>query len=116
MNISLIYLILFQRFQGRNLTNISIHPILFLESPIVEISDLDKLLLVSNYTKCILCNTESEEFKQVSSRLVTYSIDLIFIGFGFCISIEMTKRPLLVKATSTDSANIPGISGSIICR
>lgn len=60
-------------FQGRNLTNISIHPILFLESPIVEISDLDKLLLVSNYTKCILCNTESEEFKQVSTKKIHFN-------------------------------------------
>lgn len=25
----------------------------------------DTLLLVSNFAKCILCNTESEEFKQV---------------------------------------------------
>lgn len=31
----------------------------------MQISDLDKLLLVSNYAKCILCNTESEQFKQV---------------------------------------------------
>lgn len=62
-------------FQGRNLTNISIHPILFLESPIVEISDLDKLLLVSNYTKCILCNTESEEFKQVRECVHNRLID-----------------------------------------
>lgn len=54
--------------QGRNLTNISIHPILFLDTPIVQISDLDKLLLVSNYTKCILCNTDTEQFKQVSIR------------------------------------------------
>lgn len=51
--------------QGRNLTHISIHPILFLDSAIVQICDLDKLLLVSNYAKCILCNTESEQFKQV---------------------------------------------------
>lgn len=54
--------------KGRNLTHISIHPILFLDSAIVQISDLDKLLLVSNYAKCILCNVDNEEFKQVSSE------------------------------------------------
>lgn len=55
-------------FQGRNLSNISIHPILFLESPVVQISDCDQLLLVSNYTKCILCNTDTEEFKQIGNQ------------------------------------------------
>lgn len=54
--------------QGRNLTNISIHPILFLESPVVQISDCDQLLLVSNYTKCILCNTDTEEFRQIGNQ------------------------------------------------
>lgn len=54
--------------QGRNLSNISIHPILFLESPIVQVSDCDQLLLVSNYTKCILCNTDTEEFKQIGNQ------------------------------------------------
>lgn len=54
--------------QGRNLSNISIHPILFLESPIVQISDCDQLLLVSNHTKCILCNTDTEEFKQIGNQ------------------------------------------------
>lgn len=53
-------------FQGRTLLNLSVHPILFLDSPIVQISDFESLLLVSNYTKCILCNTEYEEYKQVS--------------------------------------------------
>lgn len=42
-----------------------VHPILFLESPIVQIDDFESLLLVSNYNKCILCNTEYEEYKQV---------------------------------------------------
>lgn len=60
-------ILLFAFLQGRNLTNISIHPILFLESPVVQICEFEQLLLVSNYTKCILCNTETEEFKQVSS-------------------------------------------------
>lgn len=58
--------------KGRNLTHISIHPILFLDSAIVQISDLDKLLLVSNYAKCILCNTESEQFKQVLSSVYVF--------------------------------------------
>lgn len=52
-------------FQGRTFTNISIHPILFLDSPVVQICALEQLLLVSNCTKTILCNTDTEEFKQV---------------------------------------------------
>lgn len=52
-------------FQGRNLTHISIYPILFLEAPIVQIADFNQMLLVSNYEKCILGNMETEEFKQV---------------------------------------------------
>lgn len=51
--------------QGHNLINLSIYPILFLESAVVQICEYEQLLLVSNYTKCILCNTETEEFKQV---------------------------------------------------
>lgn len=58
----------FSGLQGRNINNISIHPILFLESPVVQICDYDQLLLVSNYTKCILCNTETEEFKQIGNQ------------------------------------------------
>lgn len=50
------------------MTNLSIHPILFLESPVVQICVFDQLLLVSNYTKCILCNTETEEFKQIGNQ------------------------------------------------
>lgn len=42
-----------------------VHPILFLESPIVQIDDFESLLLISNCSKCILCNTEYEEYKQV---------------------------------------------------
>lgn len=62
-------------FQGRNLSNITIHPILFLESPIVQLCVFEQLLLVSNNLKCILCNTETEEFKQVSSiRLVGVNV------------------------------------------
>lgn len=53
--------------QGRGLT-MSIHPVLFLESPIVQICEFEHLLLVSNYNKCILCNTETEEFKQVGEK------------------------------------------------
>lgn len=53
-------------FQGRNSFFMSLHPILFLETPIVQICEFKHLLLVSNYTKCVLCNVESEEFKQVT--------------------------------------------------
>lgn len=34
----------------------------------VQISDCDQLLLVSNHTKCILCNTDNEEFKQIGNQ------------------------------------------------
>lgn len=57
-------------FQGQGSLNLSIHPILFLESPIVQISELENFILVSNYTKCVLCNAESEEFKQVKVIVV----------------------------------------------
>lgn len=60
------YASLFVFFQGRNLSNITIHPILFLESPIIQLCVFEQLLLVSNSSKCILCNTETEEFKQVN--------------------------------------------------
>ncbi|XP_031635331.1 Hermansky-Pudlak syndrome 5 protein homolog [Contarinia nasturtii] len=62
-----VFLVNLNNFLGRN-TNISIHPILFLESPIVQISQYEQLLLVSNYSKCILCNTETEEFKQIGTQ------------------------------------------------
>lgn len=52
---------------GRTIMAISVHPILFTDAPIVQIDDYESLLLVSNYNKCILCNTEYEEYKQVSS-------------------------------------------------
>ncbi|XP_055382857.1 BLOC-2 complex member HPS5 homolog [Condylostylus longicornis] len=55
-------------FMGRTLLNLSVHPILFLESPVVQISDFESLLLISNSTKCILCNTEYEEYKQIGNR------------------------------------------------
>lgn len=61
------YKIYISSIQGRSSLNISVHPIIFLDSQIVQIDvDLsDDLLLVSNFTKCILCNTITEEYKQV---------------------------------------------------
>ncbi|XP_005182605.2 BLOC-2 complex member HPS5 homolog [Musca domestica] len=61
-------LVLLSTFIGTTLINMSIHPILFLESPIVQIDDFESLLLVSNCTKCILCNTEYEEYKQIGNK------------------------------------------------
>ncbi|CAD7093187.1 unnamed protein product [Hermetia illucens] len=63
-----VHLVSLTLFMGRTLLNLSVHPILFLDSPIVQISDFESLLLVSNYTKCILCNTEYEEYKQIGNR------------------------------------------------
>lgn len=74
---SLLSRIHFTLLQGRNLTNISIHPILFLEAPIVQIADYNNKLLVSNYDKCILCNVETEEFKQVIAMdEIMYGVDV----------------------------------------
>lgn len=61
-------LVLLSSFIGHSLLfNMSVHPLLYLDSPIVQIDDFESLLLVSNSTKCILCNTEYEEYKQVST-------------------------------------------------
>ncbi|XP_030374886.1 Hermansky-Pudlak syndrome 5 protein homolog [Scaptodrosophila lebanonensis] len=62
-------LVLLSSFIGHSLLlNMSVHPLLFLESPIVQIDDFETLLLVSNCSKCILCNTEYEEYKQIGNR------------------------------------------------
>lgn len=55
----------------------SIHPVLFLESPIVQICEHDHLLLVSNYNKCIICNTDTEEFKQVGWQFMYFYSDFV---------------------------------------
>ncbi|XP_060651181.1 BLOC-2 complex member HPS5 homolog [Drosophila nasuta] len=62
-------LVLLSSFIGHSLLfNMSVHPLLYLDSPIVQIDDFESLLLVSNCTKCILCNTEYEEYKQIGNR------------------------------------------------
>ncbi|XP_022209502.2 Hermansky-Pudlak syndrome 5 protein homolog [Drosophila obscura] len=62
-------LVLLSSFIGHNLLlNMTVHPLLYLDSPIVQIDDFESLLLVSNCTKCILCNTEYEEYKQIGNR------------------------------------------------
>ncbi|KAM8704217.1 hypothetical protein ACLKA7_008764 [Drosophila subpalustris] len=62
-------LVLLSSFIGHSLLlNMSVHPLLYLDSPIVQIDDFESLLLVSNSTKCILCNTEYEEYKQIGNR------------------------------------------------
>ncbi|XP_037947307.1 Hermansky-Pudlak syndrome 5 protein homolog [Teleopsis dalmanni] len=61
-------LVLLSSFMGHSLLNMTIHTILFLESPIIQIDDFESLLLVSNCSKCILCNTEYEEYKQIGNR------------------------------------------------
>ncbi|XP_055307235.1 BLOC-2 complex member HPS5 homolog isoform X2 [Sitodiplosis mosellana] len=63
-----VFLVNLNNFLGKNSLNISVHPILFLESPIVQICEYEDLLLVSNFTKCILCNTITEEYKQIGNQ------------------------------------------------
>ncbi|XP_067620009.1 BLOC-2 complex member HPS5 homolog [Eurosta solidaginis] len=61
-------LVLLTSFIGKSLLSMGVHAILFLESPVIQIDDFQSLLLVSNSTKCILCNTEYEEYKQIGNR------------------------------------------------
>lgn len=55
-------------FMGRNVLNITLSPVLLLENQIVQIRRYKELLLVSTYSKCVLCNTLREEFKQIGNR------------------------------------------------
>ncbi|XP_053669581.1 BLOC-2 complex member HPS5 homolog [Anopheles marshallii] len=61
-------LIQFSLFMGRNILNISLHPVLLLDNRIVQIDRYKDLLLVSTLSKCVLCNTAREEFKQIGNR------------------------------------------------
>lgn len=54
--------------KGNHLLHIVIHPILMLDSEIVQIDGFDLLLIVSTRTGCILCNSDREEFKQIGNR------------------------------------------------
>lgn len=51
--------------QGRNILNLTLNPVLLLENEIVQIDRCEEMLLVSTLSKCVLCNTAREEFKQV---------------------------------------------------
>ncbi|XP_052864959.1 BLOC-2 complex member HPS5 homolog [Anopheles cruzii] len=64
----IVSLIQFSLFMGRNILNISLHPVLLLETRIVQIDRYKDLLLVSTLSKCVLCNTAREEFKQIGNR------------------------------------------------
>ncbi|KXJ79184.1 hypothetical protein RP20_CCG002096 [Aedes albopictus] len=55
-------------FMGRNILNMTISPVLLLENNIVQIDRYKELLLVSTLSKCVLCNTLREEFKQIGNR------------------------------------------------
>lgn len=55
-------------FMGRNILNITLNPVLLLDQQIVQIDRFMQLLLVSTHSKCVLCNTEREEFKQIGNR------------------------------------------------
>ncbi|XP_055637878.1 BLOC-2 complex member HPS5 homolog [Toxorhynchites rutilus septentrionalis] len=74
-------------FMGRNILNITLNPVLLLDNQIVQIDRYKELLLVSTMSKCVLCNTVREEFKQIGNRprdgpyggtfIVTSSADLL---------------------------------------
>ncbi|XP_055603243.1 BLOC-2 complex member HPS5 homolog [Uranotaenia lowii] len=55
-------------FMGRNILNITLNPVLLLENQIVQIDRYNDMLLVSTLSKCVLCNTAREEFKQIGNR------------------------------------------------
>ncbi|EAT42313.1 AAEL006142-PA [Aedes aegypti] len=55
-------------FMGRNILNMTLSPVLLLENHIVQIDRYKELLLVSTLSKCVLCNTQREEFKQIGNR------------------------------------------------
>jgi len=74
-------------FIGRNLLNVSLHPILLLDSPIIQIDGFNEFLLVSSQTKTILCNNEREEFKQIGNRPREGNF-----GACFCIDFERLKQ------------------------
>lgn len=57
-------------FMGRNILNITLKSVLLLDSPIVQIVGHNELLLVSTFAKCVLCNTDCDEYKQVRLETV----------------------------------------------
>lgn len=61
-------------FMGRNILNITLKSVLLLDSPIVQIVGHHELLLVSTFAKCVLCNTDLDEYKQVSDDNYHYII------------------------------------------
>lgn len=63
-----------------NLLHATLHPILLLDSEIVQIDCFDLLLVVSTRTACILCNTDREEFKQIGNRPRDGSFGACFIN------------------------------------
>lgn len=67
-------LVVLNSYMGRSIITVSVHPILFTDAPIVQIDDYESLLLVSNYNKCLICNTEYEEYKQVRFLNFTYRL------------------------------------------
>ncbi|CAO1439265.1 unnamed protein product [Diamesa tonsa] len=80
-------------FIGRNLMNVSLSPILILDTPIVQIDGFNDYILVSSTTKTILCNNEREEFKQIGNRPRDGR-------FGSCFSVdfeEMESKEKVIK-------------------
>jgi Hermansky-Pudlak syndrome 5 protein len=62
-------------FQVRNGPTVAVHKILLLDTSIVQICSYEDYLLVSTNSKCVLCNTEKEEFKQVTgdfAKIITF--------------------------------------------
>lgn len=87
---SVFVLMAFIQFQGRNILNMTLSPVLLLENHIVQIDRYKELLLVSTLSKCVLCNTQREEFKQVRSR-VSYSLALLIHVKGVLATICCSK-------------------------
>ncbi|XP_055307237.1 BLOC-2 complex member HPS5 homolog isoform X4 [Sitodiplosis mosellana] len=95
-----VFLVNLNNFLGKNSLNISVHPILFLESPIVQICEYEDLLLVSNFTKCILCNTITEEYKQNSQLFHTYEFWKCLASRFILLHDEMAIQCIRCRAYS----------------
>lgn len=74
--------------------NVSLNPILILDTPIVQIDGFNDYILVSSTTKTILCNNEREEFKQIGNRPRDGH-------FGSCFSVDFEEMARQEKITKT---------------
>lgn len=73
----------------------------------MQICDFEQLVLVSNYTKCILCNTETEEFKQIGNQPRDGKFGACFVtpmdsDDGECDELD-TVNPVATRATTANA-------------